>query len=77
MVFIARMIRHAALSAALGRLPAGLAAGGGWRDTAVELPAPMRDELTGAEFGAGTVLVADVLGTYPVALLVPVDGGNA
>ncbi|MCY1674086.1 malto-oligosyltrehalose synthase [Pseudarthrobacter sp. SL88] len=59
------------------RLPAGLAAGGGWRDTVVELPAPMRDELTGAEFGAGSVLVADVLGTYPVALLVPVDGGNA
>ncbi|GAB5078077.1 malto-oligosyltrehalose synthase [Arthrobacter sp. AD-310] len=59
------------------RLPAGLEAAGGWRDTAVELPAPMRDELTGASYGPGGVLVADVLGTYPVALLVPVDGENA
>jgi (1->4)-alpha-D-glucan 1-alpha-D-glucosylmutase len=59
------------------RLPAGLEAGGGWRDTAVELPAPMRDELTGTAFGPGPVLVAEVLGTYPVALLVPVDGENA
>ena len=59
------------------RLPAGLEAGGGWRDTAVELPAPMRDELTGTAFGPGPVLVAEVLGTYPVALLVPVDGEKA
>jgi (1->4)-alpha-D-glucan 1-alpha-D-glucosylmutase len=36
----------------------------------------MRDELTGTSYGAGTVSVADVLGTYPVALLVPVDGDN-
>jgi (1->4)-alpha-D-glucan 1-alpha-D-glucosylmutase len=59
------------------RLPAGLEAGGGWRDTAVELPAAMRDELTGAGYGPGRVLVAEVLGTYPVALLVPVDGEKA
>ncbi|TLM86954.1 malto-oligosyltrehalose synthase [Pseudarthrobacter sp. NamE5] len=59
------------------RLPAGLAAGGGWRDTAVDLPVDMRDELTGAAYGAGTVSVADVLGTYPVALLVPADGEQA
>ncbi|HEU4668243.1 MAG TPA: malto-oligosyltrehalose synthase [Arthrobacter sp.] len=59
------------------RLPAGLAAGGGWRDTAVELPVAMRDALTGAGYGAGAVSVADVLGTYPVALLVPVDGEQA
>lgn len=59
------------------RLPAGLEADGGWRDTAVELSAPMRDELTGAGYGPGTVSVADVLGTYPVALLVPVDGEKA
>jgi (1->4)-alpha-D-glucan 1-alpha-D-glucosylmutase len=59
------------------RLPAGLAADGGWRDTAVELPAAVRDELTGAAYGPGTVSVADVLGTYPVALLVPVDGEKA
>jgi (1->4)-alpha-D-glucan 1-alpha-D-glucosylmutase len=59
------------------RLPAGLEAGGGWRDTAVELSTVMRDELTGAGYGPGTVSVADVLGTYPVALLVPVDGEEA
>lgn len=59
------------------RLPAGLEAAGGWRDTAVELSAPMRDELTGTSYGPGSVLVADLLGTYPVALLVPVDGENA
>ncbi|MFJ5860699.1 malto-oligosyltrehalose synthase [Pseudarthrobacter sp. NPDC092439] len=56
------------------RLPAGLEEAGGWRDTAVVLPAVMRDELTGAVHGPGTVSVADVLGTYPVALLVPVEG---
>ena len=52
-------------------------AGGGWRDTAVELPVLVRDELTGAGYGPGPVSVNDVLGTYPVALLVPVDGEKA
>ncbi|TQJ41731.1 maltooligosyl trehalose synthase [Arthrobacter sp. SLBN-112] len=56
------------------RLPAGLEAGGGWRDTAVDLSTTMRDELTGASYGPGPVSVAEVLGTYPVALLVPADG---
>ncbi|TQJ33268.1 malto-oligosyltrehalose synthase [Arthrobacter sp. SLBN-122] len=59
------------------RLPAGLEAGGGWRDTAVELSTTMRDELTGASYGPGPVSVAEVLGTYPVALLVPADGEKA
>ncbi|WP_350002007.1 malto-oligosyltrehalose synthase [Pseudarthrobacter sp. WHRI 8279] len=59
------------------RLPAGLAADGGWRDTAVELPTTLRDELTGNSYGPGPVSVADVLGTYPVALLVPADGEKA
>lgn len=59
------------------RLPAGLDAAGGWRDTAVDLPVAMRDELTGAAYGPGRVSLAEVLGTYPVALLVPVDGENA
>jgi (1->4)-alpha-D-glucan 1-alpha-D-glucosylmutase len=58
------------------RLPAGLEAGGGWRDTAVDLSTAMRDELTGTGYGPGPVAVAELLGTYPVALLVPVDGGN-
>jgi len=59
------------------RLPAGLQAGGGWRDTAVVLSTAMRDELTGASYGPGQVSVAEVLGTYPVALLAPVDGEKA
>ncbi|MFJ6311070.1 malto-oligosyltrehalose synthase [Pseudarthrobacter oxydans] len=59
------------------RLPAGLAADGGWWDTAVELPVAVRDELTGNAYGPGPVPVADVLGTYPVALLVPADGEKA
>ncbi|MDR7157546.1 malto-oligosyltrehalose synthase [Arthrobacter sp. BE255] len=59
------------------RLPAGLEAGGGWRDTAVELPGSLRDELTGNSFGPGTVSVAEILGTYPVALLVPADGDDS
>jgi (1->4)-alpha-D-glucan 1-alpha-D-glucosylmutase len=59
------------------RLPFGLQAAGGWRDTAVELSSVMRDELTGRSFGPGAVLVAAVLGTYPVALLVPADGDDS
>jgi (1->4)-alpha-D-glucan 1-alpha-D-glucosylmutase len=59
------------------RLPAGLHAGGGWRDTTVELPGGMRDELTGRSFGPGTVSVAAVLDMYPVALLVPADGDDS
>jgi (1->4)-alpha-D-glucan 1-alpha-D-glucosylmutase len=53
------------------RLPRGLEQQGGWRDTAVELALEMTDELTGATFGPGTVEVAAILATYPVALLVP------
>jgi (1->4)-alpha-D-glucan 1-alpha-D-glucosylmutase len=59
------------------RLPFGLERAGGWRDTAVELNSALRDELTGISHGPGRVLVADVLQTYPVALLVPVNGENS
>ena len=60
------------------RLPVGLAARGGWGDTRIELP-PGRwwDVLTEgpdarqgrASFG-GAVPLGELLGTYPVALLV-------
>jgi (1->4)-alpha-D-glucan 1-alpha-D-glucosylmutase len=50
------------------RLPLTLAAAGGWSDTSVHLPSRVHDVLTGGSF-AGETLVADVLGTYPVALL--------
>jgi len=52
------------------RLPRRLEAGGGWRDTAVELPWPSTDRLTGDSLPAGPVPVAQILATYPVALLV-------
>jgi (1->4)-alpha-D-glucan 1-alpha-D-glucosylmutase len=53
------------------RLPHGLEQSGGWRETAVELNTAMKDALTGAGFGPGSVRVADIFRTYPVALLVP------
>jgi (1->4)-alpha-D-glucan 1-alpha-D-glucosylmutase len=59
------------------RLPYGLEQAGGWRGTAVQLGTEMQNELTGSRFGPGTVPVADLLHTYPVALLVPVNGDGA
>ncbi|KIS26594.1 maltooligosyl trehalose synthase [Arthrobacter sp. SPG23] len=56
------------------RLPRRLEQSGGWQDTTVALPAAMTDELTGSSFGPGPVSVADILASYPVALLVPTNG---
>ena len=52
------------------RLPVGLAARGGWGDTVVLVP-PGRhvDQLTGRAWNGGAVRLADLLDTYPVALL--------
>lgn len=55
------------------RLPLGLAAGGGWGDTRLDLPpGRWRDELTGALLDTATTTaeVGRLLATYPVALLV-------
>jgi len=55
------------------RLPVGLARRGGWGDTALELPeGRWRDALTGRviQSVAGGARLAEVLATYPVALLV-------
>ena len=52
------------------RLPIGLAAAGGWRACTVELPGSYVDALTESRW-SDTVRVADLLATYPVALLVP------
>ncbi|MCU1521449.1 MAG: treY, partial [Arthrobacter sp.] len=49
----------------------GLEQKGGWQDTAIRLDAAMTDELTGRSFGPGEVQVAQILESYPVALLVP------
>jgi len=57
------------------RLPVGLTAGGGWRDTVLELPAlelpggRWSEVLTGRAFPGGPVDVGVLLDNYPVALL--------
>jgi (1->4)-alpha-D-glucan 1-alpha-D-glucosylmutase len=54
------------------RLPVGLERSGGWRDTQVPLPeGRWRDLLSGRTVEGGLRPVAELLGTYPVALLVP------
>jgi (1->4)-alpha-D-glucan 1-alpha-D-glucosylmutase len=56
------------------RLPVGLRGRGGWSDTVLPLPgwAPgWVDVLTGAVFGGDKLLLSDVTGALPVALLVP------
>jgi (1->4)-alpha-D-glucan 1-alpha-D-glucosylmutase len=52
------------------RLPVGLAAIGGWRDTTVELATSYVDQLTGRP-AEGEVALAELLIDYPVALLAP------
>ena len=53
------------------RLPVGLAAAGGWRDTVLHLPpGDWRDELTGRPADGQHLPVVNLLDTYPVALLV-------
>ena len=54
------------------RLPVVLAAKGGWGDTVLLRHAgPAVDVLTGRRFAAGELPLADLLATYPVALLIP------
>ncbi|MBC7443251.1 MAG: malto-oligosyltrehalose synthase [Ramlibacter sp.] len=57
------------------RLPLGLAAAGGWGDTAVVLGGhPVIDLLTGVLHPGGVTSLATVLSRYPVALLISHDG---
>jgi malto-oligosyltrehalose synthase len=54
------------------RLPAGLAAAGGWRGTTLPLPAGgWRDVLTGTRYADPRPPLAELTGRLPVALLVP------
>ncbi len=57
--------------AVASRLPVGLEAEGGWGKSALPLPdGDWTDELTGSPYeSGGTVLLADLLATLPVALL--------
>ncbi|WP_116950809.1 malto-oligosyltrehalose synthase [Jiangella endophytica] len=52
------------------RLPVRLEGRGGWADTVAELPGGLVDQLTGRPYD-GTVPLAELLATYPVALLAP------
>jgi (1->4)-alpha-D-glucan 1-alpha-D-glucosylmutase len=53
------------------RLPVALRRRGGWGDTGLALPPGVwADALTGRRFDGDTVRLADLLATYPVALLV-------
>jgi (1->4)-alpha-D-glucan 1-alpha-D-glucosylmutase len=52
------------------RLPVRLARSGGWGSTELELPVAATDALTGAVY-SGRTAVAELLATYPVALLLP------
>jgi (1->4)-alpha-D-glucan 1-alpha-D-glucosylmutase len=54
------------------RLPVGLAEGGGWGDTTIELVSqPLVDVITGRCHEGGTTSLVELLDTYPVALLAP------
>jgi (1->4)-alpha-D-glucan 1-alpha-D-glucosylmutase len=53
------------------RLPVGLSRRGGWHDTALPLDGhSWTDVLTNTSYGGSRLAVADLLQTYPVALLV-------
>jgi (1->4)-alpha-D-glucan 1-alpha-D-glucosylmutase len=51
------------------RLPVGLRQAGGWRDTILPVGSVATDVLTGRQHD-GDVALHDLLGQYPVALLV-------
>jgi (1->4)-alpha-D-glucan 1-alpha-D-glucosylmutase len=57
------------------RLPVGLRRRGGWGATVLPVPpGGVVDALTGRRFAGPPVPLADLLASYPVALLVPADG---
>ncbi|MEW2358568.1 malto-oligosyltrehalose synthase [Spirillospora sp. NPDC029432] len=59
------------------RLPAGLERAGGWHGTYLDAgPGLWRDVLTGEVHRGSRLALADVLGTLPVALLVPDQAGD-
>jgi (1->4)-alpha-D-glucan 1-alpha-D-glucosylmutase len=65
--------RSASLVAVATRLPVGLAERGGWGDTVLPLPegtTDWHDVITDTPVDGATPKLADVLGRYPVALLV-------
>ena len=68
---LAGFLRSDRVATLATRFPVGLEDAGGWGDTTVELPEGLwTDRLTGREVQGGTVALGDVLGAFPVALLV-------
>jgi len=62
--------RGGAVAVVVPRLVLGLEAQGGWEDTVVALPpGPWTDVVTGAAAAGGPVLLDDLLGGFPVAIL--------
>ncbi|WP_422733549.1 malto-oligosyltrehalose synthase [Micromonospora sp. WMMD558] len=60
------------------RLPARLAARGGWRGTRLSISAhSVTDMFTGRVYSGSELLLHDLLRTYPVALLAPTDSVEA
>ncbi|MFG2102794.1 malto-oligosyltrehalose synthase [Micromonospora echinaurantiaca] len=56
------------------RLPLRLAAAGGWRDTTLSISVhSVTDMFTGRVYSGSELLLHDLLSTYPVALLAPID----
>ncbi|MFE5670080.1 malto-oligosyltrehalose synthase [Agromyces sp. NPDC056523] len=66
------------LAARVDAAPAASAPPGAWGDTVVITPrTPLVDMLTGRRYEGGALPLADVLATYPVALLAPADSEEA
>ena len=67
-----------ALAARAGAAPAAPVPPAAWGDTVVLVPRrPMVDALTGRRHDGGAIPLAELLATYPVALLVPDDDAPA
>ncbi|WP_091027917.1 malto-oligosyltrehalose synthase [Microbacterium oxydans] len=63
-------VHRGGITAVATRLPVGLAARGGWGDTVMMRPdIPGTDVLTGRRIAPGPVRLAELLDTYPVALI--------
>lgn len=70
-------LRGGSVAVVVPRLPLGLAAGGGWGETTVDLPeGEWYDELGTRSWVGGTISVRQLLDRFPVALLRRTGGGR-
>ncbi len=63
-------VRADRVAVVVPRLVLGMAAAGGWGDTSVELPAGQWDDALTDVVSEGSVRVGELLGRFPLALLV-------